>query len=414
VRRRPYDVADTAVDASVACARAVGASSGKSHMNLLVANGGFELWANRTNLYGWIRNANIRSDPPHAYADVIYQKYPPFKANANPSEPRFWDLCLYSPADLERHNVGYNASVEGGGVDHLLHKLGSLIRCDPLTPRTQGITLTQHAPGRVGASGTAARIEFIKSGDTGALTSENGAVASIVPNSLHIARAWVRCVRGSATVALVVSSLPETARITDEVAFEISLTHYDALSNISIGSGGPKNVLHCKVDPSTYATDRDSSETESPWIQLEVGVMSPKAEHEVSVQLVVQSRSVDATILVDDASMEVKTNSFPRASAPSDGSSANQVSSTHCSGGGGGGVSYSDSHKCSVDPIHLFYRIREKGGVPVAFEQVHAMVRLGLQSINCRKPKLDTMTTTQCPHLSRATLPHLSALDVTR
>jgi len=112
--------------------------------------------------------------------------------------------------------------------------------------------------------------------------------------------------------------------------------------------------------------------------------------------------------------MEVKTNSFPRASAPSDGSSANLVSSTHCSGGGGGGVSYSDSHKCSVDPIHLFYRIREKGGVPVAFEQVHAMVRLGLQSINCRKPKLDTVTTTQCSHLSRATLPHLSALDVTR
>ena len=380
----------------------------------MLVNGGFELWARRTNRNGMVRNVNIAKAPPIAWADVTYQVYPKFREGANPAEPRFWDLCLYTRADFELNIVGYNASEDGVRVDHFLHKLGSDVRCDPVNPRIQGVNLTRHAPGRSGISGAAARIEFVKSNDTAALMSESGAVASMVPNSLHVARAWVRCVKGSATVALVVSSLPESARY-KEVGSPPTLTHYDALLNVSVGSGGAKNVLHCALDPSTYGSDSDASEMESQWIQLEVGVMSSKPEHEVSLQLVVHSHSDDAAILADDVSFEVVTSGGARAVTPSDGSSASLVSSTHCSGGGGAGVSFSDSHQCASDPTHLFYRIREKGGVPVAYEQIHAMVLLGYKSIKCRKPEvMDDVTTAECPHLSQATLPHLSAMDVKR
>ena len=378
------------------CARAAAVSSGPSPARLLLANGGFELWARRTNKNGLVRDASITKNPPAAWADVTYQIYPVFPEGANPAEPRFWDLCLYTSADLERIIVGYNASGDGLRADHLLHKLGSLVRCDPVIPRIQGVSLKQHAPGRGGASGAAARaaarIEFVKSNDTAALVTEHGAVASIVPNVLHVARAWVRCVKGCATVALVVSSLPETARPIDEETVEISLTQYDALANISVGSDGAKNILRCKLNPPSDGTDRDASEAESGWTELEVGVMSSKAEHEVSVQLVVHSHSDGAAILVEAA-----TDSVPRASTPSDGSSASSAYSTHCSGGGGAGVSFSASHQCSTDPTRLFYRIREKGGVPVAYEQIHAMVTLEYKAINCRKPKMDPVTTAECP-----------------
>lgn len=381
---------------------------------LLLANGGFELWARRTMRNGEILGVNVVKNPPTSWADVSYREYPPFQEGGNPAEPRFWDLCLYTPPDIEEQNVGYNASGGGARVDHVLHKIGSRVRCDPVHPRVQGISLKQHGPGRSGTSGAAARIEFVKPDDTAALKSENGAVASMVPNALHIARAWVRCVKGSATVALVVSSLPETARQKDAKSGP-TVTHYDALSNVSIGTDGANNVLHCKLDPSTYGSDRDASETESRWTQLTVGVMSSKPEHEVSVQLVVRSHSDDAAILTDDVSLEMQTSSAARASTPSDGSNASLVISTHCSGGGGAGVSFSDSHRCSSDPTHLFDRIREKGGVPVAYEQVHAMVTLGYKSIKCRKPDImDEVTKAQCPHLSQATLPHLSAVDVRR
>ena len=411
---QPYKEADTVPGASIACARAAADSRDQTSAKLMLANGGFELWARRTNRNGIVRDVTIAKAPPIAWADVTYQVYPKFQEGANPAEPRFWDLCLYTRADFERIIVGYNASEDGVRVDHFLHKLGSDVRCDPVNPRIQGVNLTRHEPGRSGISGAAARIEFVKSNDTAALTSESGTVASMVPNSLHVARAWVRCVKGSATVALVVSSLPESARY-NEVGSPPTLTHYDALLNVSVGNGGAQNVLHCALDPSTYGSDSDASETESQWIQLEVGVMSSKPEHEVSVQLVVHSHSDDAAILADDVSFEAATSGGARASTPSDGSSASLVSSTHCSGGGGAGVSFSDSHQCASDPTHLFYRIREKGGVPVAYEQIHAMVLLGYKSIKCQKPEvIDDVTTAECPHLSQATLPHLSAMGVKR
>jgi hypothetical protein len=414
VGEQPYKEVDTAVDASIPCVRAAAVPGGQTQTKLLLANGAFELWARRSNRNGLVRDVTIKKNPPDAWADVAYQTYPTAfpeafpHAGANPAEPRFWDLCLYNPVDLERIDTSYLASEAEVGLDHLLHKLGSLTRCDPSSPRVQGISLTQHAPGRGRTSSAAARIEFVKSNDIAALVSENGAVASIAPNILHVARVWVRCVKGSATVALVVSSLPETGR--EDGNARMSMTHYDAMSNISVGSDGPKNVLHCRLDPSMYAIDRDA---ESRWSQLEVGVMSSKVKHEVSVQLVMRSHSADAAILVDDASLEAVANAGPRASTASDGSSTLPLmSSNHCSGGGGGGVSYSDSHQCSKDPSQLFYRIREKGGVPVAFEQIHAMVTLGYKSIKCRRPTMDPTTTVECSHLSQATLPHLSAPDV--
>ena len=411
---KPYKEADTTPGATIACARASAESSAQSVAKLLLANGGFELWARRTSRNGEVHSVTVVKNPPASWADVIYQEYPAYQMGANPEEPRFWDLCLFTPADIAQQNIGYNATRDGARIDHVLHKIGSLVRCDPVHPRAQGISLTRHGLGRGGTSGAAARIEFVKSNDTAALMSENGAVASMVPNALHIARAWVRCVKGSATVALVVSSLPERAR-QEKTQSEPTLTHYDALSNVSIGAGGPNNVLHCKLAPSTYASDRDASETQSQWTQLAVGVMSSKPEHEVSVQLVVRSHSDDAAILADDVSLETKTSSVARASTPSDGSTASVVFSTQCSGGGGAGVSFSDSHRCSSDPTHLFYRIREKGGVPVAYEQVHAMVTLGYKAIKCRKPDImDDLTKAQCPHLSQATLPHLSVMDVKR
>ena len=138
----------------------------------------------------------------------------------------------------------------------------------------------------------------------------------MVPNVLHIARVWVRCVKGSATVALVVSSLPETARIPDGNSVrstpdiktrwltyqdkQVTLEHYDALQNISFWGGGAKNVLRCQLAPSAT----DASEAVSEWTQLEVAVRSSKPAHEVVVQVVVQSETDGAAILMDDASLE--------------------------------------------------------------------------------------------------------------
>ena len=59
-------------------------------------------------------------------ADVTYHVFPAYPDGANPPEPRFWDLCMYLPSELEAMDVGYNASSsDGPGVDQLLHKLGA-------------------------------------------------------------------------------------------------------------------------------------------------------------------------------------------------------------------------------------------------------------------------------------------------
>ena len=119
---------------------------------------------------------------------------------------------------------------------------------------------------------------------------------------------WVRCVKGSATVALVVSSLPETARIQDADELEVTLDYYDALLNVSLGSGGAKNVLRCQL---AAPSSSDASETFSKWTQLEVAVRSSKPEHEVVVQVVVQSEDSPSAILVDDASLEAGAYTRP-------------------------------------------------------------------------------------------------------
>jgi hypothetical protein len=54
----------------------------------------------------------------------------------------------------------------------------------------------------------------------------------------------------------------------------------------------------------------------------------------------------------------------------------------------------------------------KKAGVPVAFEQIHAMVRIGFLSVQCRKPEMDFMSKAECPHLESTSLPHLSIADV--
>ena len=383
VPRCSPDVVD---NESTQCARGAAGESSSTRAQLLLANGKFELWARRTNRNGIVRDVSLSRDPPNTWAAVTYKKYPPFVEGANPAEPRFWDLCLYSASDVEALNIGYDASTDGAEMGHLLHKFGALVRCDAVIPRVQGISLSEHSPGR-GGSASAARLEFVKVNDTAALKAENGAVAALAPNVMHVAKAWVRCARGSATVALVVSSLPMTARA-DVIENEVSVTHYDAMTNISLGSGGARNVMRCDVDPSAYTSSSDAPESVSAWTQLEVAVSSARAEHEVTVQLVVQSHSDDAAVLMDDVSLEAETNAMPRRSTPADGSSATSVFSGTCSGGGGAGVSFTDSHKCATDPTHLFYHIREKGGVPVVHEQVHAMVRIGYRSVKCRKPEL--------------------------
>ena len=373
----------------VGCERAT-ASAGGGSARLLMANGAMELWARRTHANGLVRNAELTRNPPTTWADVTYSEYPNFPEGANPAEPRFWDLCLFGGGDIERQGLGYNASTDGANVGHLLHKLGALVQCDAVVPRAQGVSLSEHSPGRGGGTTSAARVAFVKASDTAALKAEHGAMAAMAPNAVHVARAWVRCAKGSATVALVVSRLPETARTSED---EATVTHYDAFENVRSGSG---NVLACDVAASAYTATSDAPEAVSGWTQLEVAVRSAKAEHEVTVQVVVQSHSNDAAVLIDDVEFEVEA---------ADASSV-------CAGGGGAGVSYKAAHKCSSDPTHLFYDLRERGGVPVAFEQVHAMVRIGFRSVSCKKPTLDATSAAECAFLSQATLPHLGADEV--
>ena len=54
------------------------------------------------------------------------------------------------------------------------------------------------------------------------------------------------------------------------------MKHYDAMTNISLGSGGARNVMRCEVDPSAYTSSSDAPESVSAWTQLEVAVSSAR------------------------------------------------------------------------------------------------------------------------------------------
>ena len=409
---------NAAPGSAVNCARSAAENGGAASAQLLMANGGMELWEMRSNKNGLMRDVSFTRDPPDSWADVTYQAYPDFDpdasypAGANPSEPRFWDLCLYTSETLEDMDIGYNATTDA--LSGVLHKVGALTLCDPVDPRGQGITLSQVSSGRDdGETGpsSAARMGFVKVNDTASLKAENGAMASMVPGAVHIARAWVRCAKGSSTVALVVSKLPHDAPVVAQ-DIPVSMTYHDAMTNLSVAGASTTNTHRCDVDASAYTSSSDAPESLSGWVQLEVAVSSTQAEHDITMQVIVQSHSSDAAVVIDDASWEVKTGTSPTLGTGSDGSIAEWVFSTTCAGGGGGGVSYTDAHKCSSDPTRLFYRLREMGGVPVAHETVHAMVLIGYQSVRCRRPELDAVSQAECPFLSEAILPHLSADDV--
>ena len=395
---------DAAPGSAVNCARSAAENGGATSGQLLIANGGMELWEMRSNRNGIMRTVQTEN--------VVYRKYPPYPEGANPSEPRFWDLCLYTPETLEDMDIGYNATTDA--LSDVLYKVGALTLCDPAYPRGLGITLSQVSPGRDdGETGpsSAARMGFVNVNDTASLKAENGALASMVPGAVHIARAWVRCAKGSSTVALVVSKLPHDAPVVAQ-DIPVSMTYHDAMTNLSVAGVSTTNTHRCNVDASTYTSSSDAPVSASGWVQLEVAVSSTEAEHDVTMQVIVQSHSSDAAVVIDDASWEMETGTSPTPGTDSDGSIAEWVFSTTCAGGGGGGVSYTDAHKCSSDPTRLFYRLREMGGVPVAHETVHAMVLIGYQSVRCRRPELDVVSQAECPFLSEASLPHLSADDV--
>jgi hypothetical protein len=413
---------NTSANAETACARSPsGTTQSPSSAQLLMANGGMELWEPRSNRNGFIRNSRVTRSPPNSWANVEYQVFPDFvdsllpsyPKDANPEEPRFWDLCLYTSENVGNMGVGFNATTHTAyDLSALLHAIGALVLCDPVHPRAEGISLSQVSPGRGGVTeSSAARVAFVKVNDTASLKAENGAMASMVPGATHVARAWVRCAKGSSTVALVVSKLPKEAPVVSQ-DIQVSMFHYDAMTNVSVGGESTTNTVRCDVDPAAYTSSSDASESASGWVELEVAVSSTEAEHDITVQLIVQSHSNDAAVLMDDVSWELATSASPRMTMLSDSSSAASVFATTCAGGGGGGVSYTDAHKCSTDPTRLFYRLREMGGVPVAYEQVHAMVVIGYKSVRCRRPTLDALSQAECPFLSEASLPHLSADDV--
>ena len=395
---------DAAPGSAVTCSRSAADNGGATSAQLLMANGGMELWEMRSNRNGIMRD--VQSE------NITYRQFPPYPEGANPSEPRFWDLCLYTPETLEDMDIGYNATTDA--LSGMLHKIGALTLCDPVYPRARGITLSQVSSGRddgVSGPSSAARMGFMRVNDTASLKAENGAMASMVPGAVHIARAWVRCARGSSTVALVVSKLPHDAPVVAQ-DIPVSMMHHDAMTNLSVAGESTSNTHRCDVDTSAYTSRSDAPESASGWVQLEVAVSSTEAEHDITMQVIVHSHSSDAAVVIDDASWEVETGTSPTPGSGSDDSNAEWVFLTTCAGGGGGGVSYTDAHKCSSDPTRLFYRLREMGGVPVAHETVHAMVLIGYQSVRCRRPELDVVSQAECPFLAEASLPHLSADDV--
>ena len=172
------------------------------------------------------------------------------------------------------------------------------------------------------------------------------------------------------------------------------------------------NTHRCDVDTSAYTSRSDAPESASGWVQLEVAVSSTEAEHDITMQVIVHSHS--SVCGGGDRRCELGGGDWHK---PDAGFGVRRLERgvgvlTTCAGGGGGGVSYTDAHKCSSDPTRLFYRLREMGGVPVAHETVHAMVLIGYQSVRCRRPELDVVSQAECPFLAEASLPHLSADDV--
>ena len=172
---------------------------------------------------------------------------------------------------------------------------------------------------------------FMRVNDTASLKAENGAMASMVPGAVHIARAWVRCARGSSTVALVVSKLPHDAPVVAQ-DIPVSMMHHDAMTNLSVAGESTSNTHRCDVDTSAYTSRSDAPESASGWVQLEVAVSSTEAEHDITMQVIVHSHSSDAAVVIDDASWEVETGTSPTPGSGSDDSNAEWVFLTTCAG----------------------------------------------------------------------------------
>ena len=79
----------------------------------------------------------------------------------------------------------------------------------------------------------------------------------------------------------------------------------------------------------------------------------------MTVQLVVQSHSGRRGADGRCESREAETNAMPRRGTAADQRDV-RVFRT-CSGGGGAGVSFTESHKCATDPTYLFLHPGERG-----------------------------------------------------
>ena len=185
------------------------------------------------------------------------------------------------------------------------------------------------------------------------------------------------------------------------------MKHYGCDDEHQLGSGGTRTSCDAKwIRRRTSSSD--ALESVSAWTQPEVAVSSARGEHEVTVQLVVQSHW---TTRGADGRCESRGGDERDAEEGHGGGRIKRdvrVFGT-CKRRRGSRGELARSHKCAAGSDIPVLPHPERSEVPVVHEQVHAMVRIGYRSVKCRMPhELDATSRDECPFLSERRC-HLSA-----
>ena len=153
------------------------------------------------------------------------------------------------------------------------------------------------------------------------------------------------------------------------------------------------------------------------WISLETNItvpLSAPVAREVTVEVVMVLRGaagattpppLSSVVFIDDVTLEAVTQTGTGTQA------GTETGMSSCGGEVGGTRRQRRQQQCHRHPVNILYRLREEGGVAVAYQQVHAINRLAAQALRCRRPEAN-LVPADCPLLSAAHLPHITSADV--
>mmetsp|Transcript_24084 Transcript_24084/g.78436 ORF Transcript_24084/g.78436 Transcript_24084/m.78436 type:complete len:1325 (-) Transcript_24084:21-3995(-) len=272
------------------------------------------------------------------------------------------------------------------------------------------------SPGR-GDEGSAALMRIDQLGRTAMIKSHPTTTASLEGGTAYAVRVWAKCGSPGKRSALYLSmvtfpvlptpglnaSMPGAIR--SPIVWELfkfrGLRLMPAQLLVEDNDDGGGARLEEAVDGggqplpawgsnSTLTMCADDA-TEDEWQKLEVLFRPTRTSRDVEIQLHMEAYESGAEVIVDDFALELIEEEEEEAEDEDEGS---------CS-----------EWQCADEPIEMFYRLKEEAGVPVNVEQVHSMVRVAVNAVECRQPDAEEamiFDETSCGFLTNLKLPHLT------